>query len=179
MKKRLIGIGIIFGIFVLIFGGMTLYSYFAVESGPSVPRRIYTSLSSFDRLEKYELDTNNLFDDDLKGLQPEESYVAEVKYRNRVYRIYAYIFPENKDALQYFANVWEISDTSIYPEGYYHFHTLNLGDTSWCAYYQNCAYKIEGYGAEKFCKFVTWLIEDFPINIRDAHYLKYGEWLPE
>ena len=156
---------------------MIIYSNIAMKSGPSVPRTIFTSLSSFDCLEKYELNTGNLTDGDLKGLKPEDAYVAEVKYHNRVYKIYAYIFPENKDTLQYFANVEGISDTSIYPEGYYHLHTVNYGDTSWCAYYQNCAYKIEGVGYEKFCKFVTWLIEDFPIDINQAHYLKYGQWL--
>ena len=177
MNRRFNFSGIICLILALVFGGITLYSYFSAKGGPSVPRRIFTSLSSFESLEEYEVDTKKLFDADLEELKPEESYVAKVKYNNRVYKIYAYVFPENNDALQYFANIWDIGDTSIYPEGYYRFHTLNLGDTTWSAYYQNCAYKIEGYGAKRFCEFVTWLIEDFPIDINKAHYLKYGRWI--
>jgi len=140
---------------------------------PSTPKTMFASLSSFDVLEKYETGTKGITDADLFMLEPADSYVAEVEYNDHLYYIYAYVFDSDEQAKQYFALAKADASTDAYPKGQCYTHTSNFAESTYCAYYENRALKIEGVGYNAFCEFVSWLIGDFPIDLIEVNKDEY------
>lgn len=177
MKKWFIIVGGAFGLSILVMIGMLIYGAATLDTTAAFPKVIFTNISAFDFLEEYELDNINTYDYYLGEMQPKDSYVAQVEYRGRQYNIFAYEFGSAVEARQYFVNVSGASNTVTYPKCLFYLTSQNFIKSTYCAYYENCVYKVEGNGFARFCEFLTWLGEDFPINIRDEYYKEYGVWL--
>ena len=179
MKQKKIII-IILAVIAVLICGWKLYKNFALSTLsviPTFPKTAFTELSSLDFLDEHQKSSQPPYDFALGSLTPVESRAIAVKYDNRTYNVYAYVFASIEDAYTYYSNASGVTQPMV-ARGLYYLETDQLLDTKYCAYYENCAYRIESVGYNKFCKFMEWFSEKLPIDIREEFYKDFGQELP-
>ena len=128
--------------------------------------RMFEDIAAFEKLDAYvTCDLTPADDAKLKGLQPVASYTKEIKYKNRKYRVFAYVFDSVEDCQTYYQNCGgEISAdwnfASLFTSGIFTKSTA-------IAYNETCAYRFEGGTPRASARAFDFITADFPLNLND------------
>ncbi len=159
-KTRIIFIAI----FISVFIGCAVITWYRASSNSFDPK-IFSTISDFEFLRTYETSTEPPHDKHLDGINPVESYASMVEYNGETYSVYAYVFNSSDDAYLYFKRASGQNDEEQYGCDVYCFSSY-WGSSFW-AYNENCAYRVEGGAYVPFAQFMTFLNQDFPYDLLD------------
>ncbi len=118
----------------------------------------FSDIQDFDALNSYIL-KDELSDSQIKTLTPEASYVHYVKYKGKVFKLFAYVFSDQEETYCYFENctgqspiVEELPTVELN-----HRFRSNIFHTSFITFQNCCAYRVEGGNSKSVVEFVEFV----------------------
>ena len=149
-------------IIILSIFSICLIGFFSTEN---LQWRMFASIEEFQKLDQYAKEEFSIEKDKvLSGIIPESYYIKSILYDGNLYTVYAYVFPESKDALTYFNNFTGKKSESARD---YSMSTNYLFSSDYIVKNENCVYRIEGGNYKNFVKAVNYINETFEIDVTE------------
>ncbi len=123
--------------------------------------RIFSDIEALEILNEYTV-SEIKEDNHLGGLSPLEDFTYKVKWGNKNFDVYAYVFENNLQCMQYVKN----RKMSYYDEESWHLRSNVFFSTEYIVYSSNRVLYIDGPGNTSFYEFLDFIEQGFDITIK-------------
>lgn len=152
--------------FSLLFAGVFIFLFYVVSIVSTldymdIKHYVFSDIVMINKL--YEFETEKIENDKyLKDLVPIENYSAKIEWNRKKFEIYAYVFENNLQCVQYAENRMQMSFSD---NSSFHLSSNTFFTSKYIVYSGNKLLFIKGQDIRSTLEFIDYIQKDFDIKI--------------